>query len=301
MNEVHPAAGDAPLDAHQRPPTPGEAAEDEIPAPPETHNRLRANINIATLNMNGLTAPTQGLTAKGKWSMINQTLNEYKIAILALQETHLDQSALDTIRGCFSKKMEIYNSEDPNAPRATAGVAFVINKTLIAPKKLEVFELKAGRALAIQVEWLENEKTTLLNIYAPNGRPAHQQFWTEIDDERRSKRLPRPDFLLGDFNVTEDPIDRAPPRLDETIAIEALRDIRQSWDIQDAWRLAFPTDRKYTYRANTNDQEIKSRLDRIYVAHRLTQLTCDWKHEETPIPTDHSQWEARRLWSREMK
>ena len=287
MNEVHPETGGAPHDAHQRPPIPGEASEDDNPTQPNTHNRLRANINIATLNMNGLTAPTQGLTAKGKWSMINQTLNEYKIAILALQETHLDQSALDTIRACFSKKMEIYNSEDPDAPRATAGVAFVINKTLIAPRKIEVVELKAGRALAIQIEWLENEKTTLLNIYAPNGRPAHQQFWTEINAERRTKRLPRPDFLLGDFNVTEDPIDRAPPRLDETAAIDALRDIRQSWDIQDAWRLAYPTDRKYTYRANSNEQEIKSRLDRIYVAHRLTQLTCDWKHEETPVPTDH--------------
>ena len=116
--------------------------------------------------------------------------------------------------------------------------------------------------LAIQIEWLENEKTTLLNIYAPNRRPMHQQFWMEIDAERHTKRLLCPDFLLGDFSVTENPIDRAPPQLDETIAIDALRDIRQYWDIQDAWRLAYPTDRKYTYHANSNKQEIKYRLDR---------------------------------------
>ena len=66
MNEVHPETGGAPHDAHQRPPIPGEASEDDNPTQPNTHNRLRANINIATLNMNGLTAPTQGLTAKGK-------------------------------------------------------------------------------------------------------------------------------------------------------------------------------------------------------------------------------------------
>ena len=81
--------------------------------------------------------------------MVNQTLNEYKIAILALQETHLDQDAVESIRACFGKKMDIYHSEDPTAPRATAGVAFVINKSLIAPSKVEVVELPAGRALVI--------------------------------------------------------------------------------------------------------------------------------------------------------
>ena len=87
--------------------------------------------------------------------------------------------------------------------------------------------------------------------------------------------------------MTENPIDRSPPRLDETITIDALREIRQAWDIQDAWRMTHPTDRKYTYRANANGEEVKSRLDRIYIAHHLSQFTFDWKHEESPVPMDH--------------
>ena len=35
-------------------------------------------------------------------------------------------------------------------------------------------------------------------------------FWETIDIERRARGLRRPDFMLGDFNVTEDNIDRAP-------------------------------------------------------------------------------------------
>jgi ribonuclease HI/exonuclease III len=272
---------------YQRPPPPGVVSDNAQTNHPHAKIKMRANINIATLNMNGLTAPTQGLTALGKWSMINQTLNQYKIAILALQETHLDRETLEQLQTCYSKKMHILHSEDPDAPRATAGVAFVINKSLIAPRKLSTHELHAGRALALKIEWLESETTTLLNVYAPNDRAAHPVFWRDIDAQRRARRLPRPDFMLGDLNVTEDPIDRTPPRLDEPNAIDALREIRNDWDIQDAWRLSHPNERVYTYRANVNSQEIKSRLDRIYIASQLTQLTFNWEMTPSPVPTDH--------------
>ena len=90
---------------------------------------MRANINVATLNMNGLTAPSSGMTFLEKWSMVNQTLNQYKIAVLALQETHLDQEIVDRLKQCFGRKMHTEFSQDLEAPCTTAGVAFVINKT----------------------------------------------------------------------------------------------------------------------------------------------------------------------------
>ena len=66
------------------------------PTPRDLNNHInpvnwkikRANINIATLNINGFMA--NSLTYLKKWSMVNQTLNEHKIAILALQKMHLD-------------------------------------------------------------------------------------------------------------------------------------------------------------------------------------------------------------------
>lgn len=69
--------------------------------------------------MNGFTA--NRLTYYEKWSQVNQTLNEHKIAKLALQETHLDQERANSLQQAFGKKMDIHFSADENTPRATAG------------------------------------------------------------------------------------------------------------------------------------------------------------------------------------
>ena len=120
--------------------------------------------------MNGLAAPTNNMSYTEKWSMINQTLNKHKIAILALQETHLDEETADRVRTTYGKKMNILTSADPANPRTTAGVAFVINKSLINPSKIVTHELKPGRALAIEIDWMETETTRIINIYAPNNK-----------------------------------------------------------------------------------------------------------------------------------
>ena len=186
--------------------------------------------------MNGLMAPTSGLNALEKWSMVNQTLNQYKIAVLALQETHLDQETTDRIKQCFGKKMHIEYSQDPGTPCTTAGVTFVINRTLIAPSTIKVHTLHASRALALKINWLESESTNFLNIYALVNKGAHPKFWDNIDKKCLDYGLPRLDFLLGDFNVTEDAIDRAPVKMDDQPATDKLRDTRLAWNVRDAWR-----------------------------------------------------------------
>ena len=56
--------------------------------------KKRANICIVTLNMNGASTLTQNLDMKGKWATISYTMRVKRIAILALQETHLDKEHL---------------------------------------------------------------------------------------------------------------------------------------------------------------------------------------------------------------
>ena len=250
-------------------------------------NRLKANITIATLNINGFAAPASNMSGIDKWSTINRTISDNKIAILALQETHLDHDLLQNITDCFGKRLEIINSQHPTNPRATAGVAFVINKTLIKPKEYKVIELQPGRAMALKIKWLENEETVLINIYAPNARGEHSKFWETIDIERRAKGLRRPDFMLGDFNVTEDNIDRAPAHQDDPNATEALRNLRHIWNLQDSWRHSHPNERCFTYRATANGNQIQSRLDRIYTTSSVNNQILEWRTEQTAVPTDH--------------
>ena len=235
--------------------------------------------------MNGFTA--NGSSHLEKWSMVNQTLNRNKIAVLALQETHLDQGRVDELKSAFGKKMEIFFSTDPDAPRTTAGVALILNKSLIAPRKTTFHEILPGRVIMLKIEWLDDEATSIMNIYTPNNTAAQQTLWADIDTERQDRGLPAPNFLLGDFNVTEDAIDRMPPRLDDPNTIEALRNIKHSWGISDAWRIMYPDEREFTYRANSTNGQTKSQLDRIYVARDLTPLVYDCKIKPSPVPTDH--------------
>jgi hypothetical protein len=92
---------------------------------------------------------------------------------------------------------------------------------------------------------------------------------------------------MGDFNLTEDPIDRTPVKLDDIGTTDALRAIRQKLEIVDQWRHDSPNSREFTYRATHNGMQVKSRLDRIYVAKTKTKHTFNWHIGPSTVPTDH--------------
>ena len=60
-----------------------------------------------------------------------------------------------------------------------------------------------------------------------------------------------------------------------------------SWNIQDIWRRAYPNDCNFTFQAESGQQQIKSRLDRIYVRKNIQQYTFGWKIEASSVPMDH--------------
>ena len=237
--------------------------------------------------MNGATAPSENMSCIEKWAMVNRTILNKRIAILAVQETYLDQARLDQVLSCFGKNLIIINSPLPSNLRSSAGVAFVINKALIHPKELSTIELVPGRALMLNIKWLDTCATSLVNIYAPHNRDAQPAFWASAMTKRRTSHMPLPDFVLGDFNVTEDAIDRTPAHYDEPAAIETLREVCREWNIMDIWRHHHPDTRCFTYHANSHGSQIQSRLDRIYTAHSVTQYVFDWQIKPSAVLTDH--------------
>ncbi|SRR6266404_768601 len=134
--------------------------------------------------MNSFSAPTQNLTGIEKWSTIFHTINKHKIAILAIQESHLDHELLENVRACFGKRLIIINSQMPNNPQASGGVSFIINKSLIALKETSTHTLVKGKVLALRIKWHENEDSLLINVYAPTNRNNHPSFWTELENAR---------------------------------------------------------------------------------------------------------------------
>jgi macrodomain Ter protein organizer (MatP/YcbG family) len=85
------------------------------------------SIKIATLNINSCCTSRENPLSYKKWAEINATIKNEKIAILALQEMHLNQELSHKIQRTFRKRIEIYNSELEHMPRTSARVAFVIN------------------------------------------------------------------------------------------------------------------------------------------------------------------------------
>lgn len=180
--------------------------------------RHRNNITIGSLNINGLHTGTNGNRAFCKWTEVHATMKKERIAVLAVQETHLDKTNTQGVLRAFGKRLTIHNSQRELNPRSSARVAFVLNKELIKTDQVETFELIKGRALAIKLTWTNNEEISLINVYAPNRRSEHENFWEEVRKEWESLNQGNPDFILGDFNITEDPIDRSPAKHDNAMA-----------------------------------------------------------------------------------
>jgi exonuclease III len=253
----------------------------------KTGLQKRANIKIATLNMNGAHTNGEACMRFEKWAEINATMKRENIAILALQETHLDDHLLSDVNKLFGKRLIIHNSPSEVNPRSSVGVVFVLNKDLIETHNMELKELVKGRALALKTTWNNQEEIALINVYAPNRRMDHKPFWEAVETARRSLHLRKPDFVLGDFNVTEDAIDRSPLKRDSERASDALRDFCLALNIQDQWRHTFPKTKEFTYRATINGKQVKSRLDRIYVSTNKTRFTYEWVIGPSSVPTDH--------------
>jgi len=217
-------------------------------------------------------------------------MRENKIGLLALQETHLSDQLAEQVSTLYQRRLTTLNSPLINNPTGSAGVAFVINKELIKAEDIKLHILIPGRAILISFKWHSNASISAINVYAPNDMSKHPQFWAELHEKWTSLHLPQPDLMIGDFNLTEDIIDRAPARYDNDNAVSALRDCRQSIGVRDSWHFRFPTERAFTF---TTTGHSMSRIDRIYAREDLEDSLSEWSHDIPGIPSDHKMVSVR--------
>ena len=92
--------------------------------------RKKANIKIGTVNINGLHTRTESSHTFEKWAEINATMKNEKIAILAIQETHLDKQSTQAIHQALGKRLKIMNSQLEENPRSSAGVTRTVRVCL---------------------------------------------------------------------------------------------------------------------------------------------------------------------------
>ena len=266
------------------PPSPTPPTQHVPLVPDETANRIsrktKASIKLATLNMKERAAASLGPSQISKWTEISSIMRTQRISVLAVQETHLTEEHVESIHTLHGKRIQVINSSPLSN---SAGVAFVLNRELTNVQDLSYTVLVPGRAIVVTTKWHQSNEITLLNVYAPNRYPDHLNFWDEVRSKLRATGT-CPDFLMGDFNIVEDPLDRAPARNDDEPATTALRDLRMENTLVDAWRHSFPDTRMFTYRSNTGMQ---SRLDRIYAKEPHVRHLFQWDAGPSGVPTDH--------------
>lgn len=235
---------------------------------------------------------TNALSAQNKWSQINQMIRNKKIGVLALQETHLTDDLITQIELLYGKRMRVFSSVDPSHTNAR-GVAIVLNKEITAADDVQSWSLIPGRAILVRYKWHLTDYLTVCCIYAPNDTKSNENFWLELRQKWESDNIPRPDVLLGDFNIVEDAIDRMPAHTDEVNAVSALIELRTYLKLYDGWRTINPHARKFSYLQKSTGSQ--SRIDRIYTSERAIETSEAWNIGESTNDTDNvttSGWET---------
>ena len=217
-------------------------------------------------------------------------MTEHRLGILAIQETHMTDELESSFRQLFSRTLDLYHSPSPVSANA-AGVAIVINKSTIKTDNLLHHTLIEGRAILTEIPWQTDEYLRILVVYAPNHARDNQLFWEQLSEIFERNPNMNPDVILGDLNIVEDGLDRAPGHMDDAGAVEALRALKDQVGVADGWRRTNPDWRSFTYTHKANGSQ--SRIDRIYVAEAMLLQSTEWKIETTSILTDHCMISAR--------
>ena len=276
-----PPTGRGPLPGRNLPRDPNPNQPQPAATTPITGRKnTKSHLKISTLNMRG----GRLSNSRDKWDMINQMLREERIGILALQETHLTDEDVDSLHCQYHQRLHIIHSGNPTQPNA-CGVAFVVNKHLVAWREVSHRIIIPGRAILLTTRQYAEKHTSLLNVYAPNDHTCNGQFWTSLHEYWRTNHLPAPDTILGDFNVVDSSLDRLPPRSDPPTATDALHTLMTHFHLVDGWRHTFPSQLGYTFRQHNSSSQ--SRLDRIYITRYLLKHSRNWSIAPPGFSTDH--------------
>ncbi|KAI0720602.1 Endonuclease/exonuclease/phosphatase, partial [Cerioporus squamosus] len=228
---------------------------------------------------------SSGPGSQSKWMLINQLVRQNRVAVLALQETHVTKEQVDRINMLFDGLIRVYVSPDPTSPTAARGVAFVVNLRIVRDDTVKVSVCVPGRAMSLVLTRRRGTRLNLLNVYAPNVMTENVSFWQGLCTAASAPGWLKPDVVLGDFNLVDDATDRVPSRPDHEGAVQSLRTFVARCELTDGWRARNGVSRAFSYLQLATGSQ--SRIDRVYVTRDILKLSHSWDIIPPGIPTDH--------------
>ena len=119
-----------------------------------------------SLNIRGRVSTVGGFRQE-KWFEIYNLLNSHRIALLAIQESHLTDELARDINSAFDGKLRVFYSALPDNNNA-AGVAIVVNRGLLNISEVTYETIIPGRAILATISRPSGTTLNVLDVYAPN-------------------------------------------------------------------------------------------------------------------------------------
>ena len=238
----------------------------------------KQGIKVASLNINGRMTDKK----ESKIKMLAALMRQERIAILAVQETHLNETLTEKVNTENKSIIIMNNGYTTNKE----GVAFIINKREL---NLEVASctheiLIDGRASRLIVNWGTENELDIINVYLPNEVQAKVEMIKKITEIMNTKNVKNP-ILMGDWNFVEEGIDRSPIHEDDNRIKDTFRTLKEKYKLIDGWRMDNEKSVQFTFTAR--DTGSLSRIDRIYTAKETYLYAMNWTIHPTGNLSDH--------------
>ena len=218
----------------------------------------KQTLKIATINIKG---KTQGPNKRSKYKDLTTIMRKERIAIVIATETKMTKTEAHK-QEQMNPKIRIITNCNTNTKE---GIAVIINKELESQIKIEHTTIIENRASEIKIEWKQNTYKTIA-IYSPNPNKEKILFYKDLKDKINWGETELNNILMGDFNMTEEDIDRMPPRPEDSKVKQAFGKIKRKYELEDTWR-HFNEDKLEFTHTSTNGS--MSRIDRIYTNKHL--------------------------------
>ena len=144
------------------------------------------------------------------------------------------------------------------------GTAILCTSSVFRINNAEYFD--EGRSIFLQFQ-INEINYTIVNVYAPTIPTQRHHYFNELFTHLESTRNCQNFIIAGDFNITLEEIDIIGERGNQRIGRSELKNLVDTFTLNDAFRIKHPFQREITFENKTHNRS--ARLDRIYCSNNI--------------------------------
>lgn len=240
------------------------------------HKGNRKGLKVATLNIHG----KEDKDGNGKYRRLTTIMRKERIAILATQETRLNEEEVNRLER-ENPKIRIESNGNSTSKE---GVAFIMNEELLTKAIWNHTIVVPGRVSRLEIEWSAGNKLNIINIYMPNNTLHKIKFLENLIPKLEELELQNT-IIMGDWNCVESDIDRYPCKRDDNRITNLITRMKTTLKVVDGWRINNPNEKSYSFFQEATGSS--SRIDRIYMRETLSKQAYNWTISTSATLSDH--------------